>query len=73
MCMKKLQLLVLILACVLVSNAQTKTDSIKKFRLSGIVIEMYGISKRDVASNDQADFQKHVKNNELLDKDLTAY
>ena len=71
--MKKLQLMVLILASVLGSNAQTKTGSLKKFRLSGVIIEMHGISKLDATNNNQADFQKHVNNNELLDKDLTNY
>ncbi|MBA2613250.1 MAG: hypothetical protein H0U95_14875 [Bacteroidetes bacterium] len=71
--MKKLQLQVLILASVLGLNAQIKTDSLKRFRLSGIIVEMHGISNRETSNNNQADFQKHVQNNELLDKDLTAY
>jgi hypothetical protein len=71
--MKKLQLLVLILACVLGSNAQTNTDSLKKFRVSGVIVEMHGISKRDATTEAQGDFQKYVKNNELLDKDLSSF
>ena len=71
--MKKLQLLVLILASVLGSNAQTKTDSLKKFRMSGIIVELDGIANRETSNNDQASFKKYVQNNDLLDKDLSTF
>lgn len=71
--MKKLQLLVFILACVLGSKAQTKTDSSKNIRLSAVIIEMHGILTSNTANNNQADFQKYVQNNELLNKDLSTF
>jgi len=44
--MKKLPLQVLILASTLGLNAQTKTDSIKKIRLSGVGLESQMIFQR---------------------------
>lgn len=72
--MKKLQLPVLILASSLGLSAQTKSDSLKKIRFSGIVLETHGsITHGRSANSDKAEFQEFVKNNVLLDKDLTGY
>jgi hypothetical protein len=72
--MKKLQLQVIILASTLGLNAQTKSDSLKNFRLSGISLETQFTGKQVLASNaKQEDFQKFVKNDELLDKSLIGY
>jgi hypothetical protein len=72
--MKKLQLQVLILASTLGLNAQTKTDSIKKIRLSGVGLESQFIFQQGyINTANQEDFKKFVTNNKLLDKDLNGY
>ena len=72
--MKKFPLQVLILASTLGLNAQTKTDSIKKIRLSGIGLESQMIFQHGyINTANQADFKKFVSNNKLLDKDLNGY
>jgi hypothetical protein len=72
--MKKLPLQVLILASTLGLNAQTKTDSIKKIRLSGVGLESQMIFQRGyINTASQEDFKKFVSNNKLLDKDLNGY
>jgi hypothetical protein len=59
--MKKLPLQVLILASTLGLNAQTKTDSIKKIRLSGIGLESQMIFQRGyINTASQEDFKKFV-------------
>jgi len=72
--MKKLQLQVLILACSFGLNAQIKTDSVKKIRLSGIGLESQFIFQQGyINTASQEDFKKFVSNNKLLDKDLNGY
>lgn len=72
--MNKLQLQVLIFASTLGLNAQTKSDSLKRCRFSGVILETHGsITHGKPGSANRAEFQKFVKNDVLLDKDLTGY
>ena len=72
--MKKLQLLGLMLAGTLGLNAQLKTDSLKKYRCSGIIVESNALYRGGPHySLDRSDFQKFVTNQTLLNQDLTGY